>query len=168
MNPTALPADPARRLALLDAMLQLRAQGTVPPGDEAVAAGLEAALALLGPLRSRLRLERRSPWQPGADGSRVVDAHDVEAVHAAALQLATAIAADGQPRCLALACSGPAVSLSEDGADAEEHAAWQPLDPVDYQTARLLADGIVGAGELMHLHQRACELAPRVPERLAA
>lgn len=168
MNPTALPADPARRLALLDAMLQLRAEGTVPPGDEAVAAGLGAALALLGPLRGRLRLERRSPWQAGADGSRIVDAHDVEAVHAAALQLATAIAADGQPRSLLLASSGLPLGLSEDGADAEEHAAWRPLDPVDFQTARLLADGIVGAGELMHLHQRACALALRAPERLAA
>lgn len=158
MSTTPLSTDPHRRLALLEAMLRLRAGHVVPRGEEAASAGLAPALARLGPLRPLLRVARQSPWR--LDSARrdtlalAADAHDVEAICSAATTLAEAIVVDGRPRLLELASSSAAAALSDDGADVEEHAGWRPVDPIALHTARLLADGVVGPGELMHLHQR--------------
>lgn len=157
---TTATFTPAQRLALLDSMLRLRAAGSVPAGEEARAAGMAHALARLGALQPLLQVVRRGPWQlrsAQTGDALAAAAHDVEAIHGAALRLAAGIAADGRPRLLELAVSPApaALGLADDGADAEEHAAWQPVDPVAFQTQRLLAEGLVSPGELMHLHQRA-------------
>ena len=155
MTTTPLPFDPTLRLALLDTMLRLRAEQAVPLGDEAVSAGMAPALAMLGTQRCLLQLVHGSPWQPLRAGAMAADANDVEAICRSALALAAAIAGDGQPRQLLLAGSAAPAALADDGSDAEEHAAWQPADPIALYTARLLADGVVSPGELLHLHQRA-------------
>jgi len=170
---TTHTTDPAQRLALLDTMLRLRAAGAVPAGEEARAAGMAPALAVLGTLQPLLQVVRRGPWQlRSADNAEALAAaaHDVEAIHGAALLLAAAIAADGRPRLLELAVSPApaALGLSDDGADAEEHAAWQPVDPIAFHTTRLLAEGVVSPGELMYLHQRALFEARRGSAMAAA
>jgi acetoin:2,6-dichlorophenolindophenol oxidoreductase subunit alpha len=89
--------------------------------------------------------------------ARVVDGNDVEAVHAAAKELVAAIRADGQPRFLELTTYRTRGHFEPDTqgyVDAAELAAWKARDPIELQAQRLLAEGVMSAGELDAMRQR--------------
>jgi len=89
--------------------------------------------------------------------ARIVDGNDVEAVHEAASEMVAAIRADGRPRLLELTTYRQCGHYEPDDQayiDADELAHWLQRDPIDIATQRLIAAGVVGPGELLHLHQR--------------
>lgn len=88
---------------------------------------------------------------------RVVDGNDVEAVHAAAAEMVAAIRTDGRPRLLELTTYRQRGHYEPDDqsyVDAAELARWKARDPIATFSARLIADGVLGSGELAHLRQR--------------
>jgi len=89
--------------------------------------------------------------------AKTVDGNDVEAVHRAAAEAAAAIRATGRPRFLELTTYRQRGHFEPDDqfyVDRAELAAWKRRDPIDLHAQRLLADGVLSAGELQHLRQR--------------
>jgi pyruvate dehydrogenase E1 component alpha subunit len=89
--------------------------------------------------------------------AQTVDGNDVEAVHRAAAEAAAAIRATGRPRFLELTTYRQRGHFEPDDqfyVDRAELAAWKRRDPIDLHAHRLLADGVLSAGELQHLRQR--------------
>ena len=111
-----------------------------------------------------VRRDETMPVQHVADWVRghgiaaeTVDGNDVEAVHAAACAAVAAIRASGRPRFLELSTYRQRGHFEPDDqayVDPEELAAWMRRDPIERMASRLLAQGVVGAGELTHLRQR--------------
>ncbi|CAN5650270.1 thiamine pyrophosphate-dependent dehydrogenase E1 component subunit alpha [soil metagenome] len=90
--------------------------------------------------------------------SKVVDGNDVEAVYKAALQAVTRIRATGKPYFLELTTYRQRGHFEPDDqayVDPSELTRWKERDPIALMSARLLAEGVVGHGELAHLQQRA-------------
>jgi acetoin:2,6-dichlorophenolindophenol oxidoreductase subunit alpha len=86
-----------------------------------------------------------------------VDGNDVEAVHAAARRAIESIRATGRPSFLELytyRLRGHFEPDDQSYVDAEELARWRERDPIDAMSRRLMAEGVLGAGELDHLRQR--------------
>ena len=110
------------------------------------------------PRRETMPVEHVASWVVGHGiETRVVDGNDVEAVHAAATALVDAIRADGKPRLLELTTYRQRGHFEPDDqayVDAEELHEWIRRDPIAGFTGRLLADGVVSPGELLHLQQR--------------
>jgi pyruvate dehydrogenase E1 component alpha subunit len=102
--------------------------------------------------------EHVADWVAGHGiAARVVDGNDVDAVHAAACDAVAAIRADSRPRLLELTTYRQRGHYEPDDqayVDADERARWLQRDPIATATRRLLTDGVVGPGELLHLHQR--------------
>jgi TPP-dependent pyruvate/acetoin dehydrogenase alpha subunit len=89
--------------------------------------------------------------------SRIVDGNDVEAVHRAAMQAATAIRATGRPYLLELTTYRQRGHFEPDDqayVDGAELARWKARDPIALMSERLLAEEVIGQGELTHLQQR--------------
>jgi len=87
-----------------------------------------------------------------------VDGNDVEAVHEAARDAATAIRADGRPRFLELATYRLRGHFEPDDqayVDPAELARWQARDPLQGQADRLLAQGMLDAEGLKQLREQA-------------
>ena len=94
--------------------------------------------------------------------SKVIDGNDVEAVYRATLEAVATIRATGQPCFLELTTYRQRGHFEPDDqayVDAAELAAWKRRDPIDLQAERLVAAGVVTAGELAHLRQRAAAVA---------
>jgi pyruvate dehydrogenase E1 component alpha subunit len=99
--------------------------------------------------------------------ARVVDGNDVEAVQAAARELAAAIRADGRPRLLELTTYRLRGHFEPDDqayVPPGELAAWKRRDPIDLLADRLVADGTLDAAGLDALRER-CQ--SRIGEALA-
>lgn len=89
--------------------------------------------------------------------ARVVDGNDVEAVHAAAVELVAALRADGRPRFLELTTYRQRGHFEPDDqayVDPRELAAWKARDPIARQSERLIAAQAITPGELGALRQR--------------
>ena len=89
--------------------------------------------------------------------ARVVDGNDVDAVHAAALELTAAIRAAGRPRLLELSTYRLRGHFEPDDqgyVPADELATARAQDPLQRFTQRLLAEGLVAPGELAALRAR--------------
>ncbi|MFT3817184.1 MAG: thiamine pyrophosphate-dependent dehydrogenase E1 component subunit alpha [Rubrivivax sp.] len=89
--------------------------------------------------------------------AQTVDGNDVEAVHRAARDAVAAIRANGRPCFLELTTYRQRGHFEPDDqfyVDRAELAAWKQRDPIEQYTRRLLADGVLGSGELQHLRQR--------------
>lgn len=89
--------------------------------------------------------------------TRVVDGNDADAVHAAALALVAAIRADGRPRLLELTTYRQRGHFEPDDqayVPADELAAGRADDPIVRYTGRLLAEGVIAAGELAAMQDR--------------
>lgn len=87
----------------------------------------------------------------------VVDGNDVEAVLAAASQLAAAIRADGRPRLLELITYRQRGHFEPDDqayVDPDELQAWKQRDPITALANRLLAEHVLTPGELAHVQDR--------------
>jgi pyruvate dehydrogenase E1 component alpha subunit len=86
-----------------------------------------------------------------------VDGNDVEAVLAAASAAVAHIRATGRPAFLELETYRLRGHFEPDDqayVNADELAAWKSRDPIERYTTRLLAEGVITAGELAHLRQR--------------
>jgi len=86
-----------------------------------------------------------------------VDGNDVEAVHRAAVNAVATIRVTGRPYFLELTTyrqRGHFEPNNQGYVNADELAAWKQRDPIALTTQRLLADGVLAAGELSHLRQR--------------
>ena len=90
--------------------------------------------------------------------TRVVDGNDVEAVRAAAIEAVESIRVTGKPCFLELVTYRQRGHYEPDDqsyVDAAELSAWKERDPLRLMAERLLAQGVIAAGELAQLRQRA-------------
>ena len=97
-------------------------------------------------------------WARG-HGIRVeqVDGNDVDSVHAAAVQAAAGIRADGEPRFLELVTYRQRGHYEPDDqayVDPAELARWRAQDPVRGAAERLIAEGLVTREQLANMAQR--------------
>lgn len=90
--------------------------------------------------------------------TQVVDGNDVEAVHAAAIDVVAAIRASGEPQFLELVTYRQRGHYEPDDqayVDAAELAAWRRRDPILLQSERLLAHGHIDTARLNTLQEGA-------------
>jgi len=103
-------------------------------------------------------VEHVAQWVQGHGiPAQTVDGNDVEAVHRAAVNAVATIRATGRPYFLELTTYRQRGHFEPDDqgyVNADELAAWKQRDPIALTTQRLLADGVLAAGELSHLRQR--------------
>lgn len=89
--------------------------------------------------------------------TRTLDGNDVEAVHAAALEAAAEMRANGGPRFLALVTYRQRGHLEPDDqayVDPAERAVWLERDPIRLAKGRLLEQGLLDAAALAAMEQR--------------
>jgi len=89
--------------------------------------------------------------------TRTLDGNDVEAVHAAALEAAAEMRANGGPRFLELVTYRQRGHLEPDDqayVDLAERAAWLERDPIRLAKGRLLEQGLLDAAALAAMEQR--------------
>ena len=89
--------------------------------------------------------------------TRTLDGNDVEAVHAAALEAAAEMRADGGPRFLELVTYRQRGHLEPDDqayVDPAERTAWLERDPIRLEKGRLLEQGLLDAAGLAAMEQR--------------
>jgi len=87
----------------------------------------------------------------------VVDGNDAEAVLAAARKAVATIRATGRPyflEAVTYRLRGHFEPDDQSYVDAAELAHWRGRDPIDLQRDRLLAEGVMGAGEFAQLQER--------------
>ena len=103
-------------------------------------------------------LEHIAGWVGGHGiETRVIDGNDVDAVHAAAREMAAAIRADGQPRFLELTTYRARGHFEPDDqadVDGAELAAAKAGDPIERHAAALLRDRVMTEGELSAMRER--------------
>jgi pyruvate dehydrogenase E1 component alpha subunit len=103
-------------------------------------------------------IEHVADWVRGHRiAAKTVDGNDVDAVHAAANEAVAAIRATGKPYFLELVTYRQRGHFEPDDqayVDADELATWKRRDPIALATERLLAEGLLGHGEVAHLQQR--------------
>jgi TPP-dependent pyruvate/acetoin dehydrogenase alpha subunit len=103
-------------------------------------------------------LEHIAGWVGGHGiETRVIDGNDVEAVHAAAQEMAAAMRADGEPRFLELTTYRARGHLEPDDQDyveVHELADARARDPIERHAATLLRDRVMTEGELAAMRER--------------
>ncbi|MCC6172268.1 MAG: thiamine pyrophosphate-dependent dehydrogenase E1 component subunit alpha [Gammaproteobacteria bacterium] len=110
------------------------------------------------PRRETMPTAHVADWVAGHGiEARIVDGNDVEAVYAAACELAAAIRADGRPRLLELTTYRQRGHFEPDDqayVPAAELAHWKARDPIELLAGRLVAAGVLDPDRLEALRTR--------------